>query len=179
MNTLVTISLCTVKGFISYLLELESSSVPLLQEIMGLGAAFGLHSISTRPFFAPSSLCLTGLNSNEGAPTDNTKHQHCHRAWVYFNNTRGKISSRTYLLSLTTYMLDANPFFTEHVQAMSNDGQLHINKEENTGICISIHPPLDFSTFCGVTTWHLTKSLFTWSLNFGGWLLFGRVVVLP
>lgn len=50
--------------------------MPLLQENVGLGAAFGLHSITTRPFFAPSSLCLTGLNSNEGAPTDNTKHQH-------------------------------------------------------------------------------------------------------
>lgn len=65
-----------MKGLIFYLLELESSSVPLLQENVGLGAAFGLHSITTCPFFAPSSLGLTGLNSNEGAPTADTKHQH-------------------------------------------------------------------------------------------------------
>lgn len=56
-------------GWISHLLVLESSSVPLLQENVGRGAALGLHSNTTRLFFAPSSLCFTGFSSNEGAPT--------------------------------------------------------------------------------------------------------------
>lgn len=47
-------------------MELESSSVSLLQEKAGFGAALGRHSITTRPFLAARTL-FTGLCSNVGA----------------------------------------------------------------------------------------------------------------
>lgn len=58
----------------SDLLELCRSSVPLLQEMLGRGAARGLQSITTRPFLAPRSLGFTGFHSNEGAPAEKTTH---------------------------------------------------------------------------------------------------------
>lgn len=53
----------------AHLLELDSSSVSLLQDRAGLGAAFGRHSITTRPFFAARTL-FTGLCSNVGAQAE-------------------------------------------------------------------------------------------------------------
>lgn len=50
----------------AHLVELESSSVSLLQEKAGFGAALGRHSITTRPFLAARTL-FTGLCSNVGA----------------------------------------------------------------------------------------------------------------
>lgn len=47
-------------------MELDSSSVPLLQEKTGLGAALGRHSISARPFLGARTL-FTGFRSNVGA----------------------------------------------------------------------------------------------------------------
>lgn len=52
-----------------HLVELESSSVSLLQEKAGFGAALGRHSITTRPFLAASTL-FTGLCSNVGAQSE-------------------------------------------------------------------------------------------------------------
>lgn len=53
--------------------EFDSSSVPLLQANVGLGAALGLHSITTRVFLAPRVFLFTGLCSNVGPPADDTK----------------------------------------------------------------------------------------------------------
>lgn len=126
-----------MKGLISYLLELDSSSVPLLQENVGLGAAFGLHSITIRPFFAASSLCLTGLNSNEGAPSDNTKHQH----WVTEFTVHMETSFFKDKLIISNYMPDANPLLLNMCKLSAKMNNLHhINKEGSTVTCISIHP---------------------------------------
>lgn len=48
------------------LVELDSSSVSLLQEKVGLGAAFGRHSITTRPFLGASPF-FSERRSNFGA----------------------------------------------------------------------------------------------------------------
>lgn len=46
---------------------LKSSSLPFVQVNRGLGAALGLHSITTRALLAPRSCFLTGLSSKVGA----------------------------------------------------------------------------------------------------------------
>lgn len=53
----------------AHLVELESSSVSLLQEKLGFGATLGRHSITTRPFFGARTL-FTGLSSNVGAQAE-------------------------------------------------------------------------------------------------------------
>lgn len=50
----------------SDLVELDSSSVSLLQVKVGFGAALGRHSITTRPFLGARTL-FSGLGSNVGA----------------------------------------------------------------------------------------------------------------
>lgn len=49
---------------------LKSSSLPFVQVNRGLGAARGLHSITTRPSLAPRSCFFTGFNSNVGAQAE-------------------------------------------------------------------------------------------------------------
>lgn len=49
-----------------HLVVLDSSSVPLLQEKTGLGAALGRHWISALPFLGARTL-LMGFRSNVGA----------------------------------------------------------------------------------------------------------------
>lgn len=49
-----------------HLVELDSSSVPLLQEKTGLGAALGRHWISALPFIGARTLFM-GFRSNVGA----------------------------------------------------------------------------------------------------------------
>lgn len=59
-------SKCHIGKCSSHLVELESSSVSLLQVKVGFGAALGRHLITTRPFLGARTF-FSGLCSNVGA----------------------------------------------------------------------------------------------------------------